>query len=209
MQNDSLNKLIKCSLIFFLGLLLLSSMEIIHYILRNFYEDIRCEYHYHIFLNIEHKAQHTEFIKYYFLAFIGLLGYTLFFQIKNKNHVIFYMNVMIYLLLGCLLHDILMRSPINSFSKFVSHFFNGSFLLTCLNLVVVVLISTFSTKKMLQFMLTSCLGFLINIIAFLIYFLFYEFMFGTTSVYIFIFIFIFGIFQFNIMLICEFLKRNK
>lgn len=206
MQNETLNALIKTNLIVFLLALLIGSFEAIHYMLTHFYNGIQCEYHY-IFLSIQHKAQHIGMLRYYMAAFLVLLFYILFFQLKNKNHVILFINVMAFLLLGCLIHDIFMRTPINSFSRFVSHFFNGSFLLTVFNFLMVILITRFTVQKMLAFLLCACIGFLINIIAFLLYFLIYEFVFGATAVYIFVFLFIFAIFQFNIMMVCNYLRR--
>ena len=206
MQNDTLNILIKINLMVFLGALIFGSLETISYILNHFYADIDCEYH-SIFLRIEHKTQHIGYVHYYMLAFLGLLFYVLFFRLRNKNHVVLFFNVMMFLLLGCLAHDIFMRSPLNSFSKFVSHFFNGSFYLTAFNFFMIVMITRFTLQKMLTLLVFSTMGFLINIIAFLLYFLIYEFIFGATAVYIFIFIFIFSIFQFNIMMICGYLRR--
>ncbi len=206
MQNETLNALIKTNLIIFLLALLMGSFELIHHMLTHFYNDIQCEYHY-IFLAIRHKTQHIGSLRYYMVAFILLLSYSLFFQKKNTNHVVLFVNVMIFLLLGCLTHDIFMRTPINTFSHFVSHFFNGSFLLTAFNFLMVILITRFTVQKMLTFLLCACVGFLINIIAFLLYFLVYEFLFGATAVYVFIFLFIFAIFQFNIIMICSYLRR--
>lgn len=206
MQSKHLDRLIKATAIIFIGALLFSTLDVLNYILNTHYTDIQCEYHY-VFLRVTHKAQHLGSLPYYGWAFTGLLLYTLFFRLPNKNHVIFYINVMLFLLLGCLVHDIGFRSPLNSFSKFVSHFMNGAFLLTAFNFILITFIAPLNLKKMLSLCLFTMCGFIINLIAFLIYFLFYEFIFGATSVYIFIFIFIFGIFQFNIMLICNFLKE--
>lgn len=206
MQSETLNTLIKINLVIFLAALLFGSLEIISHMLTNFYEDIHCEYHY-IFLTIEHKTQHIGYLRFYAIAFMAILGYVLFFQLKNKNHVVLFVNVMAFLLLGCLTHDLFMRTPLNTFSKFVSHFFNGSFLLTAFNFFMVVLITRFTLQKMLSFLVYATMGFLINIIAFLLYFLVYEFIFGATAVYVFIFLFIFAIFQFNIMMICGYLRK--
>lgn len=206
MQNKTFSTLIKINLIIFLLVLLMGSLELMHHMLTHFYTGIQCEYH-HFFLTIQHKTQHTEFLRYYMAAFVLLLIYVLFFQVKNKNHVVLFMNVMSFLLLGCLAHDIFMRTPINTFSRFVSHFFNGSFFLVTFNFLMVIFITRFTVKKMLTFLLFAIMGFLINIIAFLLYFLVYEFIFGATAVYAFIFLFIFAIFQFNIMMVCNYLRR--
>lgn len=207
MQAKSLNILIKAALVTYVGTLLFGSLEILNQIITSCYDGIECEYHY-TFLEITHKTQHLEALKFYILSFVGLLIYILFFRIPNHNHVIFYMNAMIFLLLGCLLHDIAFKSPLNTFAKFESHFMNGAFFLTSFNFCMIIFISSFTIKRMLHFMIYALLGFIINVIAFLIYFLLYEFIFGATSVYIFIFVFIFCIFQFNIMLICHFLRET-
>lgn len=205
MQANSLDIIIKVTLVTCVGTLLFGSLEILNQLLTSFYDGIQCEYHY-TFLNVTHKTQHLGALKFYMLSFVGLLIYILFFRIPDRNHVIFYMNVMAFLLLGCLLHDIAFKSPLNSFAKFVSHFMNGAFFLTAFNFLMIIFISTFTVKRMMHFMLYALSAFIINLVAFLIYFLLYEFIFGATSVYIFIFVFIFCIFQFNIMLMCHYLR---